>query len=481
MPYKSQKDLPEAVKSLPSGAKSIFMAAFNAAYKQNDGDEEAAFRIAWSAVKRKFKKEGDKWVAKDTATQDSTEIEMRERISFDDAAQVRRTSDGYLVASPRVARTGIQVYRGWEVGDWEHPNRQVRVYRSEDEVFHEDAVASLAHRPITLRHPGERVTAANWKKYSIGQAGDEVLRDGHFVRIPMTLMDKDAIDSYEKGVRELSVGYRCELKWGEGKTPEGETYDAAQTGIRGNHIALCDTARGGRDLRFGDEDRSDEDNDDGKRRSKRGVRTMDTDDLEMFDVNGVKTPMPATAAALVAREFKSFNDQITALKTSTTDLQTQLAAAKTLVEKRDGEIVVLQKQLKDAELTPEKLDGLAGARARLYADAVAVLGDKFDFRDKTDAQIRRAIAEAGLGADVAKAMSDGAIEGAVTAIVALARKNGTGNGNQGAGPAFTFGANTNDALQHALHRPGGPANGAAKAYDDRSAQLRDAWKTPAPK
>jgi len=48
-------------------------------------------------------------------------------------AGVRRTRDGYLVADARVARAGIQIYAGREVG---RPDLdEVRVWRPEDEVF----------------------------------------------------------------------------------------------------------------------------------------------------------------------------------------------------------------------------------------------------------------------------------------------------------------------------------------------------------
>ena len=40
------------------------MAAFNAAFDQYEGDEEKAFGTAWAAVKNKYRKEGDRWVAK---------------------------------------------------------------------------------------------------------------------------------------------------------------------------------------------------------------------------------------------------------------------------------------------------------------------------------------------------------------------------------------------------------------------------------
>lgn len=164
---------------------------------------------------------------------------------------VKRTSDGYLAAFARVARTGIQTYKGKEVG---RPDLEtVNIYRPAEEVFHKDAMKSMAHRPITLTHPKETVNARNWKKFSIGHTGQDVVRDGEFMRVPMLMMDAAAIQAYEKnGVKELSLGYSTELKWGKGKTADGQTYDAVQTEIRGNHLAMVPVARGGEQLRIGD-------------------------------------------------------------------------------------------------------------------------------------------------------------------------------------------------------------------------------------
>ncbi|MBT9164017.1 MAG: putative cation transport regulator ChaB [candidate division WS2 bacterium] len=66
MPYKTIDDLPEGVKGLPVKAQEIYLAAFNSAYEQYKSDGAAA-AIAWSAVKRKFEKKGDKWVAKEAS------------------------------------------------------------------------------------------------------------------------------------------------------------------------------------------------------------------------------------------------------------------------------------------------------------------------------------------------------------------------------------------------------------------------------
>ena len=66
MPYSANADLPPAVRAhLPPHAQDIFRAAFNAAFHAHAGEdrqEEAAMRIAWSAVKRSYVKQGDAWV-----------------------------------------------------------------------------------------------------------------------------------------------------------------------------------------------------------------------------------------------------------------------------------------------------------------------------------------------------------------------------------------------------------------------------------
>ena len=64
MPYSSNKELPKQIKdSLPKGAQDIFRGAFNSAVSSGKS-EENAFKIAWGAVKRKYRKIGNKWTKK---------------------------------------------------------------------------------------------------------------------------------------------------------------------------------------------------------------------------------------------------------------------------------------------------------------------------------------------------------------------------------------------------------------------------------
>jgi hypothetical protein len=171
-------------------------------------------------------------------------------ITLDDGSKVRVTQDGYLVAAPRVARTGIQLYRGSEVGVSD--KQIVKIYRPEDQVFDTTSMHTFAHKPITNDHPPEPVNSKNWSKYAKGQIGDEIARDGDFIRVPMVLMDDKTIQDTKNGKVELSVGYTCDLDMTPGMTPDGQAYDGIQKNINVNHVAFVDAARAGHMARFGD-------------------------------------------------------------------------------------------------------------------------------------------------------------------------------------------------------------------------------------
>lgn len=68
MPYDSIRDLPERVRdNMPKHAQEIYQSAYNNAWDEYDHNEERAHRVAWSAVKKSYKKdkESGRWVKKD--------------------------------------------------------------------------------------------------------------------------------------------------------------------------------------------------------------------------------------------------------------------------------------------------------------------------------------------------------------------------------------------------------------------------------
>lgn len=64
MPYSSNSDLPDNVKSsLPSAAQTVYRTVYNAQLATGKS-EDAARKIAWTAVKNGWKKKEDEWVRK---------------------------------------------------------------------------------------------------------------------------------------------------------------------------------------------------------------------------------------------------------------------------------------------------------------------------------------------------------------------------------------------------------------------------------
>lgn len=310
-----------------------------------------------------------------------------DRITFD---APRRTNDGYMAATVRVARTGIQQYLPSEVDPKnEHGMRDrgvVRVYRPEDEVFSGDSMASAAHRPVTVDHPSEAVTADNWRKYSVGMIGGEVARDGEFLVVPMAVMDAEAIKSIESGKREISQGYNCDFDWTAGVTKDGLEYDAIQRNIRHNHTAIVGLARGGHELRIGD----------------------DMPDIKLTQIVRDGVPVDVNDAAKIV---------IDGLDAKLAAANVQIGTLTATVSTRDGEIAALRTQLADAAITPAKLDAAVAARAKVI-DAAKRIFPAIVTDGKADAAIRKEAVTHKM-ADAAT-MDDNAIFGAFSALAASA-------------------------------------------------------------
>lgn len=305
----------------------------------------------------------------------------------------RKRDGGYLVADARVARTGIQVYSGAEVGK---PDMDiVRVYRSADEVFSKDAMASFAHIPVTDDHPTVPVTADNWSEFAKGQTDGDIARDGERLRVPLMVSDGATVALVEAGKRELSAGYTCDLDWLGGVTPDGQIYDAAQKNIRANHVAIVRAGRAGANIRIGDGT-----NDGGKERIKWGVAPIN-------HVDHMETPMSNLSTVVLGDKAVSVDPAhvaiIDAFKADTLKNVTDAKAAHDVVvadlqkdaAKKDAEIADLKtKVLSDADLDKRVQD-----RADLVADAKAISPD-VKTAGLSDADIRKAVVVDKRGADV---------------------------------------------------------------------------------
>ncbi|MBI1179112.1 MAG: DUF2213 domain-containing protein [Alphaproteobacteria bacterium] len=303
---------------------------------------------------------------------------MTDRLTLD---APRRCQDGSLVASVRAARTGTQTYAGYEVGKPDLP--RVTVYRPEAEVFSRDSMASFASAPVTVGHPAEPVTTQNWKDHAVGDIGEEIVRDGEAVRVPIMVRDANAIDAIAGGTREISMGYSCDLSFEDGAAPDGTPYQAVQRNIRINHLAIVDAARGGPSLRIGDSD-------------------MNT---KTIIVDGLQVVVTDAAEAAILKLQGQLADSVKAKDAA----DGKIAELTTQAATKDAEIATLKKQAEDAKLSPQQLRDAAKAYARTV-DFGKKLAPKAGITDEMDeAAIKKAVVSARLG-DAAKDWTDAQID-----------------------------------------------------------------------
>lgn len=315
-------------------------------------------------------------------------------------SEPKRTSDGYLAAMPRAARTGIQVYAGYELGM--NDRETVRVYRPESEVFSRDALSSFAHRPVTVDHPPVMVDSSNWKEYGVGHIGDEVVRDGEFIRVPMLVMDSNAVKQIDAGKVELSMGYSAELVIEDGETPEGEKYDAYIKNIRGNHLAIVDAARGGSKLRVFD------------MKTNQGAIQMTT---KKVLVDGISVEVSDTAAQVIEKHIADAATKVDAVESKLADSQTKLAKAETDLATASAEVETLKSQLADAK-NPTALDAAVKARALVIDSAKKVL-ESVVVDGKSCDEIKRQVVDSKLG-DKSKGWTDAQVSASFDALTAVA-------------------------------------------------------------
>lgn len=311
-------------------------------------------------------------------------------------AGVETRPNGFMVVNAKVSRGGnVQDYLGREVG---RPDLgTVKVYRPEETVFDKSSAASFPHAPVTLLHPANGVTADSWSQDAVGWAGEEVMRDGEFIRVPMTIAAKRAIKAITDGHREISVGYNCQLIWEDGVAPDGTPYQAKQTHIVVDHIAIVPQGRAGPDCRVGDQGFPAAH----PPTQPHGDQPM-ADNLRSVTVDSVTYPMTEQGAQLVQRLQGLLGDAGAALTTAQTTNDAALAAKDAELAKKDAEIADLKTKVLDGAA----LDALVAERSSIVAKAKS-LDAKVITDGKSNAEIKRAV----LG-DAAKDKSDAYVDAA---------------------------------------------------------------------
>ncbi len=187
MPY-TAGNLPDAVKALPEHAQSIWLAAFNAAFKQYDGNEATANKVAWAAVSKQYRKDGEKWVKRDEADNAEDELE---------------TVDIPNVEILAVGKWQGSVTRTYKLETLQNLVKSFKALLANAELNYEP--------PLKLGHDDDQAIIQESGLPSIGWVkalkvkGDKLVAD--FAKVPKKLADIIKAGGYKKVSSELYFDY----------------------------------------------------------------------------------------------------------------------------------------------------------------------------------------------------------------------------------------------------------------------------------
>lgn len=290
--------------------------------------------------------------------------------------KAQRTDAGYIRDTPVLTRTGVFSYRNPD-------GTQRKEYRPEAAVFAADSLAAYMGLPITDGHPG-KVTSKNVRHAVIGTVMSEGRRDQNDLIGDVIVYDTAPV---EAGRKELSVGYEVTLDETPGVTPQGEHYDAIQTCIKPNHLALVQRGRAGNarlNLDAADEV------------AEPGDTVMPNENMVQVRLDG----LTYQAAPEVAKALDKLREDV---KAATQAKDAAQAKADTL-----------EKKVKEHEDGADKAasEAFAAAKARIELEAKASkAGVKFK-ADATDRDIREAVIKHVRGDSDLSEKSDAYVEAA---------------------------------------------------------------------
>lgn len=315
-----------------------------------------------------------------------------------DTAQINRlTKDpntGFLHAKDvPIARVGVFPYRTVD-------DDVVMEAKLPTELLSDSTVESANNKPITDGHPSELVTADNSKELMKGFTAENAHVDGDMVKVDMTITDADLIKEIGDGKEELSIGFKTEVVPVQGEY-QGVHYDSVQKNIQINHVAVVDKGRAGHSVRIT--------GDSAEMVIKDKGESMETTKVMLDGVNVTVAMADADQVAKSNTDLADLKKQLADAQAKVNELQDQIDkaqgkadAADELKKKADEaqakadaadkQIAELQGKLKSYE--GDGLDKMIEAKLALEKDAKPFLGDSYDFKGKTDKDIKVAVIKA---------------------------------------------------------------------------------------
>lgn len=316
---------------------------------------------------------------------------------------------GYLHASNvPIARVGVFPYLHSD-GTWTNEAKLP------EDILSESTVKSANNKPVTNDHPvddGENVLVdkSNSTQYVKGFTADNAHVEGDMLKVGLTIMDPQLIDAVQNGGKqELSIGFQTDVEPISGEY-NGAKYDSVQRNIQINHVAVVDRAREGHNIRITGDSAQMVVND------TRKEKQMAENEKNVFDDAGntssnTNSASSNTSSSSNSSSSSSSNDkdkQIADLKQQVKDLQAQLAKAngsnsqddsdddddkgknsnKSDSVEREIEELKAERDKYKSKVEGDSFNNAVDDRIELIDEAKKILGDSYDFRGKSDKQIK---------------------------------------------------------------------------------------------
>ncbi len=229
---------------LKSGSsQEIISANIEELIKAGHSKEQAAAIAYKEAGKAEDKLQGEG--GKQAGCGNTGETETKPMVQSMDSSREVDINNYVSILSNPISRSGVFPYLGKSIGA-DEPDKIYMVLRPEEELANPEAINSFKLLPMINDHvmlgSQEQGLTAPEKKGIEGTTGDLVeFKDG-ILYANLKIFSQKLYDLIKKGKTDLSLGYRCIYEKASGMF-NGEPYEYIQRNLRGNHLALVDSAR----------------------------------------------------------------------------------------------------------------------------------------------------------------------------------------------------------------------------------------------
>lgn len=264
------------------------------------------------------------------------------------------------------------------------------------ELLADTTVKSADNKPVTDDHPEEFVNQSNANKYMKGFTASNAHVDNDTLRVDMTITDAALINEINQGKQELSIGFETDIVPQKGEY-KGLVYDSVQKNIQINHVAVVERGRAGHSVRLvGDSaEMVDKDIKKGKQMETTKVRLGDSD-ITVASSDADKLIKLDADNSEKEKKIADLKAKIADYEKQLKELQGDADSSKKSEEEAQAEKDALEKQLETYKKKYEGdgLDQAIDAKINLIEQAKPYVGDSFDFKGKSEKDIKTATLKA---------------------------------------------------------------------------------------